>query len=68
MHVLHAQMGEQDNDRKPWGGASSKLGGVAAMFGCAGGPAMYTQMGVSHHISNQMRVRVYVYSNMHRGE
>lgn len=30
-------MGEQDSDKRPWGGACSKLGGVAAMFYAAGG-------------------------------
>ena len=38
-------MGEQDNDRKGWGGASSKLGGVAALYWCAGGPSWYRTMG-----------------------
>ena len=37
-------MGEQDNDRKGWGGASSKLGGAAAVFACAGGPAWYATL------------------------
>ncbi len=30
-------MGEQDVDRRAWGGACSTLGGVAAMFYAAGG-------------------------------
>eukprot|EP01116_Phalansterium_solitarium_P016560 TRINITY_DN3868_c0_g1_i1.p1 TRINITY_DN3868_c0_g1~~TRINITY_DN3868_c0_g1_i1.p1 ORF type:complete len:454 (-),score=74.81 TRINITY_DN3868_c0_g1_i1:152-1480(-) len=30
-------MGEQDQDHKPWGGANSKLGSIAAKFACAGG-------------------------------
>jgi len=38
-------MGEQDDDRKGWGGASSKLGAVAAMFACAGGPQWYAGVG-----------------------
>jgi len=37
-------MGEQDNDHKPWGGACSKLVGVAAMYGCSGGPSWYAKM------------------------
>ena len=39
-------MGEQDDDRKGWGGASSKLGGVATMYACAGGPAWLGAVGV----------------------
>lgn len=34
-------MGEQDDDTNPWGGACSKLGGVAAMFYAAGAPDTY---------------------------
>jgi len=41
-------MGEQDNDRKGWGGASSKLGGVAALYACAGGPAWYGALGAAN--------------------
>jgi hypothetical protein len=36
----------QDDDRKPWGGASSKLGAIAALYACAGGPAWYGPMGL----------------------
>lgn len=36
----------QDDDRKPWGGASSKLGAVASLYACAGGPAWYRSMGL----------------------
>ena len=32
---------EQDNDQKSWGGANSKLAGVAALYWCSGGPAWY---------------------------
>ena len=45
-------MGEQDDDRKGWGGANSKLGAVAAMFACAGGPAWWGGVGArnaAHH-------------------
>jgi hypothetical protein len=35
----------QDDDRKPWGGASSKLGAVASLYACAGGPEWYGPMG-----------------------
>ena len=35
----------QDDDRKGWGGASSKLSAVAAMYACAGGPAWYAGLG-----------------------
>jgi len=41
-------MGEQDFDHKPWGGANSKLGGVASMYACAGGPSYYKQMGINN--------------------
>ena len=34
-------MGEQDADKRPWGGACSTLGGVAAMFYAAGGGEKY---------------------------
>ncbi len=34
-------MGEQDDDKDPWGGACSKLGGVAALFYAAGGGEAY---------------------------
>ncbi len=34
-------MAEQDVDMQPWGGACSKLGGVAAMFYAAGGGEKY---------------------------
>ena len=46
-------MGEQDNDRKGWGGASSKLGGVAALFACAGGGDEYMALarGNLHHMA-----------------
>ena len=37
-------MGEQDSDRRAWGGACSKLGGVAAMFYAAGGGEKYKEM------------------------
>lgn len=36
----------QDDDTKPWGGASSKLGAVAALYACAGGPAWYGPLGL----------------------
>ncbi|MBI5090853.1 MAG: hypothetical protein HZB26_00235 [Candidatus Hydrogenedentes bacterium] len=35
---------EQDTDMRPWGGACSKLGGVAAMFYAAGGGEQYKEM------------------------
>ena len=38
-------MGEQDDDNKPWGGANSKLAGVASKYACAGGPAWYGALG-----------------------
>jgi hypothetical protein len=41
-------MGEQDNDRKGWGGASSKLGGVAAKYACAGGPRWLAALGANN--------------------
>jgi len=37
-------MGEQDSDPRPWGGACSKLGGVAALFYAAGGGAAYREI------------------------
>jgi len=37
-------MGEQDSDRRPWGGACSKLGGVAALFYAAGGGEKYKEI------------------------
>jgi hypothetical protein len=37
-------MGEQDDDKKPWGGACSKIGGVAALFYAAGGGEKYKDM------------------------
>jgi len=37
-------MGEQDDDHDAWGGACSKLGGVAAMFYAAGGGEQYKEM------------------------
>jgi hypothetical protein len=37
-------MGEQDDDHDPWGGACSKLGGVAAMFYAAGGGDAYKEI------------------------
>lgn len=37
-------MGEQDTDKRAWGGACSKLGGVAAMFYAAGGGEKYKEM------------------------
>jgi ketosteroid isomerase-like protein len=37
-------MGEQDDDKSPWGGACSKLGGVAAMFYAAGGGERYKEI------------------------
>ena len=37
-------MGEQDVDRQPWGGACSKLGGVAALFYSAGGGEKYREI------------------------
>lgn len=46
-------MGEQDDDNKPWGGANSKLGGVASKYGCAGGPAFFSEIGKlnAYHIA-----------------
>jgi len=37
-------MGEQDTDPRPWGGACSTLGGVAAMFYAAGGGDRYKEI------------------------
>ena len=37
-------MGEQDDDKAPWGGACSKLGGVAALFYAAGGGEQYKEI------------------------
>jgi len=37
-------MGEQDSDLRPWGGACSKLGGVAALFYAAGGGERYREI------------------------
>lgn len=37
-------MGEQDSDKRPWGGACSKLGGVAALFYAAGGGEEYREI------------------------
>ncbi len=37
-------MGEQDTDKRPWGGACSNLGGVAAMFYAAGGGEKYKEI------------------------
>jgi len=37
-------VGEQDIDGKPWGGACSKLGGVAALFHAAGGGERYAHL------------------------
>jgi hypothetical protein len=37
-------MGEQDTDKRPWGGACSTLGGVAAMFYAAGGGEAYKEI------------------------
>lgn len=37
-------MVEQDSDMRPWGGACSKLGGVAAMFYAAGGGEKYEEI------------------------
>ncbi|MBI4556255.1 MAG: hypothetical protein HY706_01610 [Candidatus Hydrogenedentes bacterium] len=37
-------MGEQDTDLKAWGGACSKLGGVAALFYAVGGGEPYKDM------------------------
>lgn len=37
-------MGEQDDDKDPWGGACAKLGGVAAQFYAAGGGDQYKDM------------------------
>lgn len=37
-------MGEQDSDKRPWGGACSKLGGVAALFYAAGGGDEYREI------------------------
>jgi hypothetical protein len=37
-------MGEQDSDLRPWGGACSKLGGVAALFYAAGGGVRYREI------------------------
>jgi hypothetical protein len=51
-------MGEQDDDKDPWGGACAKLGGVAAMFYAAGGGEAYKDMAyrnlnwMLYHIDN----------------
>ncbi len=37
-------MGEQDSDPRPWGGACSKLGGVAALFYASGGGEKYKEI------------------------
>jgi hypothetical protein len=37
-------MGEQDTDKRQWGGACSTLGGVAAMFYAAGGGEEYKEI------------------------
>jgi hypothetical protein len=37
-------MGEQDDDKDPWGGACAKLGGVAALFYAAGGGEQYKEI------------------------
>ena len=37
-------MGEQDVDKREWGGACSTLGGVAAMFYAAGGGEKYKEI------------------------
>ncbi len=37
-------MGEQDSDKRPWGGACSKLGAVAALFYAAGGGEQYKEL------------------------
>ena len=37
-------MAEQDSDMRPWGGACSKLGGVAALFYAAGGGDQYKEI------------------------
>jgi len=37
-------MGEQDNDKKPFGGANTKLAGVTGLLSCAGGPSYYKIM------------------------
>jgi hypothetical protein len=41
-------MGEQDHDTKGWGGASSKLGALASLYACAGGPAWYRRLGANN--------------------
>jgi hypothetical protein len=38
-------VGEQDDDNKPWGGANSKLAGVASLYGCASGKAAFSTLG-----------------------
>eukprot|EP00047_Mylnosiga_fluctuans_P009910 m.264764 g.264764 ORF g.264764 m.264764 type:complete len:167 (-) comp28568_c0_seq1:172-672(-) len=38
-------VGEQDEDTKAWGGANSRLGSVAAILACLGGPKYYAQLG-----------------------
>lgn len=42
----YTSVASQDDDRKPWGGASSKLGAVASLYACAGGPEWYGSMGL----------------------
>ena len=37
-------MGKQDSDMRPWGGACSKLGGVAALYWAAGGGEKYKEI------------------------
>lgn len=41
-------MGEQDYDHNAWGGANSRLGAVAALFACAGGPAYFKRMAINN--------------------
>jgi hypothetical protein len=41
-------MGEQDYDHNGWGGANSRLGAVAALFVCAGGPSYFKQMAINN--------------------
>ena len=37
-------VGEQDEDKNPWGGANSRLGSVAALLSCAGGPSYLARL------------------------
>lgn len=50
-------MGEQDSDPRAWGGACSKLGGVAAMFYAAGGGDQYKELAYRNLVWNSYFIR-----------